>query len=640
MGKSTRNLRPALGRWLLLLALIGYAGRATAGAVPLDSSRLHTLPALPDTARLRLLAALSSAHGPTSSALCIKFALRGLPLARRLGQGPVELGLLDNIAVSYARTGNLPEALRYCLLELRRARELGNRRYEIDALLGVASVQSNENNWEEAESTYQQVLALAERAGSPLRLARVRNQVGNYCLSRHRYAECERLMRLALPVFEQFGRLYEQGDCLSSLAEAAVAQQQWRAALDYGQRATALMEQKGDVYGQAWTYNVLCSAAAGSGDLPRARRYGLKAINLARQADIPGTEADVLTSLIDTYARLGAYADTYPLQQRLAHLNDSLFTRTRAAEMARMQTQYETDAKRRQIKELTNRARIQALERERDRSRLQWLSIVAALLIVALGLFALLYRRLQQSRVSLHRANKTKEQLLSIVGHDLRSPVSAFQQVAAILRHYARRPDPAELLGLADDIEHSTTQLAGLLDNMLHWARAQMNQVINQPTALPPATPIQTVVSLYRTAAALKQQTLVADLPLTDGPLVWADPALLDTVLRNLVSNAIKFTPAGGRVEVGARPTTDGRGVEFRVCDTGVGLSAGARDAITGPLLQATTTHGTAGEVGTGLGLAVCRQFVDLLGSRLTVSSQEEQGTQFGFTLPLAPSVG
>jgi signal transduction histidine kinase len=105
-------------------------------------------------------------------------------------------------------------------------------------------------------------------------------------------------------------------------------------------------------------------------------------------------------------------------------------------------------------------------------------------------------------------------------------------------------------------------------------------------------------------------------------------------VLRNLVSNAIKFTPEGGTVEVSGRPT--GHSIEFSVHDSGVGLTPEAARALFEPVVQ--PTRGTAGEVGTGLGVAVCRQFVALLGGELRVESTPGQGTRFWFVIPAAPA--
>ncbi len=634
--------RRARGQWvplgLLVELLVLSVGKSSPiiGAVPPDSTWLHSRAALPDTTRLRRLVQLSRYYGPLNPTRCIAFAQLGLPLARRLAQGETELGLLDNIAISYGRMGNPPQALRYCLRELNRARELHNLRYEIDALLGLANVQSAENNLTAAEESFQEALALAERAGPPRSLARVRNQLGNYYLGLERYTECERLMRAALPVFEELGLLYEQGDCLSSLAEAALGERRFAEALAYGNRAASLMRRKGDAYGLAWTLDVCSSAAAGMGNLTLARQHGHEALAQARRAGIPGTEADILASLVATYAKQRAYPDAFRLQGLLMTLKDSLFTQERATEMARLQTQYETEAKRQQIKTLQNRARIQALERDRDRVRLRWLAAAAGALLLVVALFAWLVRKLRRSGAALAASNKTKDQLMSIVGHDLRGPVAAFQHIAPILRHHAENPDPAEMRELAAEIEHGTTQLAGLLDNMLHWARAQMGQVMSHPTDTAGTDAVLTAVRLYRTTATVKHLTLRADFPTpphSDDLRVWADVALLNTILRNLTSNAIKFTPEGGTVTVAARrlpaaPTT----IEFSVTDTGIGMSADVIAALYEPVV--TPTHGTAGEVGTGLGLAVCRQFIALLGGKLQVESCEGAGTKFWFALP------
>ena len=337
----------------------------------IDSAFLHTQPPVPDTTRLRLLVQLANRLGPTSSPLSVHYARLGLPLAVRLRDGDKELWLTDLIAFGIGRIGNMPEALRWLLIELRRARELGSRRYEIDALLAIANTQLNDANQAAAGATLRQALALTRRppprpdpAYAPDKyLARVSSQFGNYHLSLGQYDSCIQHMHIALPIFTRLGRVYEQGDCLSSLAEAALGQERYRAALTYGEQAAARMAQKGDLYGQAWVAGVLCKAALGAGQPVAARQYGEAAVRFARDAGMPGAEDELIGTLVEAYASQEAWADAYRWQSRRSRLHDSLYTRTRATEMAALQTRYDTDAKRRQMRELQHPARIDTLER-------------------------------------------------------------------------------------------------------------------------------------------------------------------------------------------------------------------------------------------------------------------------------------
>ncbi len=271
--------------------------------------------------------------------------------------------------------------------------------------------------------------------------------------------------------------------------------------------------------------------------------------------------------------------------------------------------------------------------------RLTWavagLTLGLAALALLIGLLARARRRQLATEAALRRADATKDRLMGIIGHDLRGPVADFQQAMPLVRHLAYHPDPAELAGLADDLETRAHHLAALLDNLLHWARTQRDEVRNRPEAVPVAPLLTDVQQLYAPRAVSKRLTLTVEvLPAAGAPLTaHADPALLATVLRNLTANALKFTPADGAVTLAAEPTPDGRGVRFTVKDTGVGMTASQLADLFAPR-AARSTPGTAGEGGTGLGLLVSHHFVQLLGGELTVQSALGQGTIFMFAVP------
>ena len=384
-------------------------------------------------------------------------------------------------------------------------------------------------------------------------------------------------------------------------------------------------------------------------------RYGEQAHRYARLVGVPAMEADILPEVIESRARTADYPRALALQQRLQTLRDTLYSQGKAADLNRLQTEFETAQKQQAIRSLTQQTRIQRLEVERQRSRGTALTFGAAgLLALLLGGGATHWQlrrsrhRLALSEAALRAADHTRTLLMSIVGHDLRSPVAGFQQVAPLLRHYADQPaatTAADLRALADELDADAGRLSGLLENLLHWGRLQDGRVPNAPTATAVVPLVETALRLHRATAAAKQVRLVAafpDNPSAALPAAWADPTLLATVLRNLVANAIKFTPPGGSVTVAVQAldtagaaTTPAR-LRLRVTDTGVGI---APDALA-HLLRDTPddvqqpTTGTAGESGTGLGLVVCRRFVRQLGGELRAESRVGAGTGFWFEVP------
>ncbi len=228
--------------------------------------------------------------------------------------------------------------------------------------------------------------------------------------------------------------------------------------------------------------------------------------------------------------------------------------------------------------------------------------------------------------------NRQKSLLFSIIAHDLRNPFQLLLGLADLLSTSVAQHDDAAIERRAQGIRQAAAQAHALMEGLFSWASLQMDSVDVALEDVALADVIDEAVDGCRGAAREKGVGLV----LADGGLhVLANRDMLATILRNLVSNAIKFTPAGGEVGVRAGADGDGAGarVTIAVADTGVGMSGETLDGLF-RIDRRTTTIGTAGERGSGLGLLLCRDLAERLGSALHVESAPGRGTSFRFDLP------
>jgi signal transduction histidine kinase len=238
-------------------------------------------------------------------------------------------------------------------------------------------------------------------------------------------------------------------------------------------------------------------------------------------------------------------------------------------------------------------------------------------------------RELQDTAARLAASNADKDQLVAIIAHDVRTPLVSLLTVARSLHAAA----PAEAPALAQGIAHRTGTLLALINNLLDWARLHTGQFRHDPAPFELAGIANSVVSGLAPLAAEKEIRLEMKVP--DALLACADLHAVQCVLRNLVGNALKFTPAGGRVRITATPATDSGFMELSVRDTGPGLPSEMRDALETPGVV-TSTPGTAGERGAGIGLALCRELVAREGGTLTFACPPEGGTIATVRLPTA----
>jgi signal transduction histidine kinase len=238
-------------------------------------------------------------------------------------------------------------------------------------------------------------------------------------------------------------------------------------------------------------------------------------------------------------------------------------------------------------------------------------------------------RELQRTNDSIARANRDKDRVLGIIGHDLRGPAHQLYALSQVLSSAGPGPHPpGETQQLAAEIEETCKAQIDLLDNLLLWSRMQSDP-------RPPAAEVRPVDEIVRSAVAAMERTarskrISIAVELEPGLRLKADPQVVLTVLRNLLGNAIKFTNVSGRIAVTARGR--GNSVELLVSDNGVGMSpAQLRELFSGPV---PSSEGTSSEKGAGIGLALCHDLARANGGELRIESRQGAGTTATFTLP------
>ena len=236
---------------------------------------------------------------------------------------------------------------------------------------------------------------------------------------------------------------------------------------------------------------------------------------------------------------------------------------------------------------------------------------------------------LEAQRRALKEINATKDKFFSVIGHDLRGPFTVLLGFAEILADPTRDLTPEQRQRFAALIYQSARNAYNLLENLLDWARWQRGVMESNPCKIDLQHAVEETLGLLTQTADNKKIALVREIPADT--FVIADANMLSTIVRNLISNALKFTPEGGLVTV--RAATDAQSVVVSVADTGAGIGPGEQAHImrgSNPL----STKGTDGETGTGLGLLLCREFTSRQGGEFWLDSEVGRGSTFFFSLP------
>jgi len=238
-------------------------------------------------------------------------------------------------------------------------------------------------------------------------------------------------------------------------------------------------------------------------------------------------------------------------------------------------------------------------------------------------------RALKESEARLKELNATKDKLFSIIGHDLKGPLNNILGFSQLIDQQFENYSSDEIRHYNKLIYQLSQSVSELLENLLTWSRAQRNIISVSPQNVAVYFTVEKCFGLLIQNAIHKEIRLKNNVP--PDTVVYADEAMVTTVIRNLISNAIKFTHRGGTISVAVKSTE--KTVQLEIKDTGVGIPSDKIPQLFQPN-ENQSSVGTEGEKGTGLGLIICKDFIEKNRGKIWVESEEYAGTTFFISLP------
>ncbi len=237
---------------------------------------------------------------------------------------------------------------------------------------------------------------------------------------------------------------------------------------------------------------------------------------------------------------------------------------------------------------------------------------------------------IKDNELKLIELNATKDKFFSLIAHDLRGPFNGLLGFTRMLENKLPTMTQDQVQKMATSMRKSATNLYNLLENLLEWSQMQKGVNIIDPESFVVISEIIESMSDIQESAIRKGINLKYDIQ--SDLRVYADRHMFGAIIRNLASNAIKFTTGGGNIVIGAKPMDD-NWVEFSVVDQGIGMNQHMLENLY-RLDVKTNRKGTDKEPSTGLGLIICKEFIEKHGGKLRVESEEGKGSTFCFTLP------
>ncbi|RZK63297.1 MAG: hypothetical protein EOO59_00100 [Hymenobacter sp.] len=647
---------------LLLLCvvwgLLGLAPRRAVAAgppsVPALQRQLATLP--PDTTRVLVLNNLCWQLGTQNTVQALAYGQQGRQLAQQLGFRLGEVYTLNSLArAAYLQHDELA-AVRYYQQAVRRAEAVPRAARQLTlALLGLGRVAVGQQDFAEGEKYFHLALSRMQHHQHPVTptdLGMVQNHLASLYYDWRRTSRpaadslarlATHYARLALATFRHLPPDEKLAACLNDMGEMHALAGRYDSAAACQREALGIYQHVGNPFGTSQVRLSLASVYLAQHRPAEAARLLRPALAAARQLHATGLAAQGYQLLADALAAQGQGLAAYRLARTGQALLDSVQSAERREALARLQVQFDAERQRSQLKELMQRNLLQQAEARRQRQYLLLLSGLLLAVVAGLVGAGTLARRLRRSQAQLTRQNEEltatraeQDYLYALVAHDLRSPVVAFSGLANLMTHYIERHDTARLAGLGGRVHQAAESLNSLLDNLLGWALTQRGELTAAPEPLAVAALLAEAATLYQPSAeAAGVHLRVA----AAAGYVLADHHMTSTILRNLLSNALRATPPGGQIVLAATATADGC-LSLQVADTGAGMDAAQLCRAQGlaPGNPSAGTSAAAGRRGpAGLGLRLSRAFAQAQHGRLVLSSQPACGTTAALILRAVP---
>lgn len=580
---------------------------------------------------------LASIRGNYISAL--KFDKAGFPLAIATKDSTIIARANNFLGYDYVNLGEYDEAYYYFTESFRISRAIKDSLLTAIALHNVGTVFKELGQYDIALDHIELASKLSNQINDIDGLAYTYYEIGDIYLRSNKYVESEKALFKALSIAREQDINILEPDIISRIARLYLRKGEFHTAYTYYDSVEMLHAKTQNEYGLAESILGKGRVSLKQKNFDDAANQILESLNISKRINARTLEIECYRTLSQLYEEREDYKSALAYTKQSEILQDSLFGQDMVQKIFQDQLRLQTENKDLQIAALSETQEKQASELNRQSFIKNILAVVAALTVVLLfTVYRSGQRRIRINKLliehqneikkrslELEQLNQVKDKFFSVISHDLRSPINA---LAGILNLMSKNQiTNEELPRVIKELQLQFNHTKNLINNLLDWALLQMDKLRIQPVKINLRSMVDDNFELLD-SLHIKEVKLVNEIP--EGTLAFADLNMINLVFRNLILNGMKFTEQGGEITIGAE--TDNDELTVWVKDNGVGISPEIQKL----LFEKTSgysTRGTANEKGTGLGLILCKEFVERNGGRIWLESEEGKGSTFFFTV-------
>ncbi len=571
-------------------------------------------------------------------------------LAKEINEKEIIMIVSNNLGVTYRRLAEDSKALECHLEALQLSEELDDAKNIAIASNSIGIIYTYQGNYDEALPYYYKALELEQKRNNYIGVAINYNSIAWIYELKEDYKKAIEFYKKSLDANIKIKNEKGIVICYSDLGKVYHKIGEYALALEYYKKTLVVNEKLGDKRYIARSYIYIGETYKDLGNYSQSLINLEKGLKYAHQVNSKRLLMQVYEQLALMFEKTNNVNEALWNYKKFNVYKDSVFNEEKSNQIIEMQTRYETDKKEQENELLKNKNSLN--EAQIQRQRIVVFSVISILFLISFLALVLLNSRRKQKKAivllgkqnneirkqkeeiqnqafDLKKAINTKNRFFSIIAHDLLSPFNTLIGYSDFLKSNLNEVSKEEINEYADLIYQRSNETHELLINLLEWSLSQTQGIEYEPQEVDIKKLIKEKINLLKGQA--KEKSINLEFIEGDEVIVFADLNMLKTIIRNLVSNAIKFTKEG---KVTIFYIKESKFCRVIIEDTGVGISdENLRNLF--EIDKPVSTKGTAGEKGTGIGLILCKEFIIKNKGKIFVESTEHVGSKFEFTIPL-----
>lgn len=597
---------------------------------------------LSDSTLFSLLIEVSRNHA--NLATRINYALQAQKLGEKYNNDVWLRQSYLGLGYAYKLDGQIEKSLKCHLKALEYATSLNDKSLEASSYNAIAGVYRLQENYSLSLEYYHRAINIFTTIQDTLRLATSLMNVGELFRFIKKHDSTLILTKIAEKHFSNLKHKLGVAYCFGNIGLSYAELGKIDSAEIFVRKAVTTFKALKKPYPISAYLISLADIYAQKGESLEALKFAQSALSISEDEGLKEQIRDASLKLSELYQAQGDYRKAYDYQSQYITYRDSINNEEVIRKMADLRTEYEVGQKQAEVD--LKQTEVDLLNEQARNNQIVLWSVIVVLVLVLCLTYALLKvyrvksravrivrqrrRVIAAQRDQLEDVNRTKDKFFSIISHDIRGPISNFQGVSQLIHLLVESKDYDGLLKLGTMLDTSTKEVSSLLDNLLEWAMSQQGRMPYKPETIKLHELCNSNLSIMENLATAKQITLTEKVK--EKVTLTADKNSVSTIIRNLLSNGIKFTPEGGKVDL--QLTYDLNMAVLTVKDSGIGIPKEKMEHLF-DFKGERSRWGTGGEKGVGLGLTLVHEFVELNKGKIEVESEEGKGTTFKVYLPL-----